>query len=434
MKPLRQFLCMLCFCCLQWTSSLVFASPESIILWHSLAGSLGEELNQVIAGFNASQEHYRIKPIYKGEYTEALTSFAAAFRAHQPPDIIQVFEVGTATMLSPPGIIKPLYALLQESGISLAEDESIMPAIQAFYSRGGRIMAMPFNTSVPLVFYNADLLRRFGIKSPVDFPKTWDALQHLAAKMKGLGQNCVYTTAYPAWIHIEAFAAIHGLSLFHNKNDKPNQACFNNDAIIHHLNRLKDWQKKHYFEYGGRSNDATVLFTSGRCALFSQSSGAYKGLAALVPFHLGVAPLPLDESISSYRHNNVIGGGALWAVTKEAGQQHYRGIAEFYKYLAKEPVQQRWYQNTGYLPLGQASPGKSTPTLDIARFDLGRKENSPFLCAIPQNQIRSINDEALEAIFSNTKEARFAMNEAVVRANFAVERFSRNTESRNRKH
>ena len=263
-----------------------------------------------------------------------------------------------------------------------------------------------------------------------NFPKTWQQLQRLAAQLKKTGSHCVYTTAYPAWIQIESFSALHGLPMVDATHSK---AIYNHQAIVHHLERLQQWQAEHYFEYGGRTSDATILFTSGRCALFSQSSGAYNSLAALVTFRLGVAAMPLDSSVSAIRHNNVIGGAALWTVAgKKEGD--YLGIARFYEYLAKPSVQQRWHQNTGYIPLGlggryaSLSQSSHSPTLALARLDLtsgAQAALNPY--RIPQNQIRTINDEALEAIFAGIKSPKEAMDDAVKRANFTLKRFARNT-------
>lgn len=409
-------------------SSVLLARPVDIVMWHSMAGSLGDEVKKIVTGFNNSQQDYNIKLVYKGEYTDSLTSFAAAFRAKQPPDIVQVSEVGTATMLSPAGIIKPLDELMQDTGTALPID-SFLPAIRAFYTKSGQLQAMPFNTSVPVIFYNAEALEKVGIKDVRDFPGTWQEMEHLVEKLGEAGNACAFTSAYPAWIQIESFSALHGLPMVDIKTGK---AIYNNPAIIHHLERLKSWQSKHYFEYGGRASDATVLFTSGRCAMFSQSSGSFNGLASLVNFRLGVAPMPLDLTVSHNRHNNVIGGAALWTINgKSPGV--YNGIARFYAYLAKVAVQQSWHQNTGYIPLGLSgyyealAKNDKQPTLALAQFDLsGKNDALPGLYRIPQNQIRTINDEALEAIFAGIKLPGTAMDDAVTRANFTLMRFARN--------
>lgn len=414
-------------------SGFLLAKPLEIVMWHSLAGGLGDEVNQLAKAFNQSQPDYAIKPVYKGEYTDSLTSFAAAFRAKKPPAIIQVFEVGTATMLSPGGIIKPVSELMREQNMTLPEAD-FLPAVWAFYSKAGQLQAMPFNISVPLVFYNADALTRAGWKGK-HFPATWQEMERLAVQLKQAGYACAYTSAYPAWIQMESFSALHGLSVV----DDRSRAAYNHPALVHHLARLKSWQTRHYLEYGGRTSDATVLFTSGHCVMFSQSSGSYASMAKLVTFHLGVAPLPIDADVASTRQNNVAGGAALWAV---AGQSNtaYRGIALFYAFLARPEVQWRWHQRTGYIPLGLTGiyePGtqrSAQPTLAIARLDLTKPQKNPFSpYRIPLNQIRMINDQALEAIFSGIKSPEQALNDAVARADFVLKRFLRNAgEGRNR--
>ncbi|MDP1604158.1 MAG: extracellular solute-binding protein [Legionella sp.] len=403
------------------------APPVEIIFWHSMAGHLGDEVKQLINGFNKSQAEYVIKPVYKGEYTDSLTSFAAAFRAKQPPAIVQVFEVGTAIMLAPKGIIKPLNELIDEQNINLPIS-SFLPAVRAFYSKNDKLQAMPFNTSIPVIYYNVDALAKAGVR-PETFPKTWKELEEVAATLKKAGYTCAYTTAYPGWIQIESFSALHGLPMV-TANHR--QALYNNEAIIHHFERLKTWQTKHYFEYGGRNSDATILFTSGRCVMFSQSSGSYNSLADLVKFKLGVAALPLDSSVSKIRHNNVIGGAALWAVAGQSGEK-YRGIALFYDYIARPKVQQYWHQETGYIPLGltgnyaMLAKEKNQPTLALAMQDLASIDAHPFKpYGVVQNQIRTINDEAIEAIFAGIKSPAEAINDAALRANFALMRFARN--------
>lgn len=406
----------------------VLAKPIEIVLWHSMSGHLGTAMKRVVDGFNQGQQEYVIKPIYKGDYVESLTSFAAAFRAKQPPSLVQVADVGTGTMLIPKGIIKPASEILQPDTLRLLKT-SFFPAITANYSQANGLVAMPFNISVPVLFYNVDAIENAGY-SQATFPKTWDELAILAKKLQQQGFHCVYTTAYPAWILIEAFSSLHGLTMADPLNHSAN---FNSQAVIGYLNRLVNWQKLGYFEYGGRVDDATILFTSGRCPLFSQSSGGYNSLVSLVPFRVGIAPLPIDTQVSKTRHSNVVGGAALWAV---AGQSPgvYKGIAKFFDYVARPEVQLEWSNNTGYLPLGiggvyQAIMRDNNSQLlaiaqsELAIFTTPDRVNHEGA----QHLIRAINDEALEAIFAGIKTPKQAMNEAVTRANYAMIRFSHNT-------
>lgn len=400
------------------------AKPTEIVLWHSLAGQLGSAVQSLANGFNQSQTAYRVKPVYKGDYVESLTSFAAAFRAKRAPALVQVFEVGTATMLFPSGIIKPVDRLMREQGFELPKD-SFFPAVRSYYSEHGQLMAMPFNISFPVIFYNKAALAKVGYSAET-FPATWDALETLAVKLKKAGFACAYTSAYPAWMFIESFSALHGLLL----SDKEGQrATYNNDKVIRYLTRLRRWQGLHYFDYGGRSDDATILFSSGRCPLLSQSSGAYQSLSAMVPFPMGMAALPVEHKDGMHQYNNVVGGAALW-VTAGQSPRIDQGIAQFFMYLTKPEVQEKWYQSTGYLPLGVTGiyqallDKKPNALLLLAQSEWMNNHQTVFLPRLKaQNQIRSINDEALEMIFAGIKTPREAMDDAVNRANHVLSRF-----------
>ena len=413
------------FILLIWFPCCLFAAPKDIIFWHSMAGQLGEEVSRLAQQFNHSQMDYKVIPIYKGDYNESLTSFAAAFRAKHPPQLIQVFEVGTSVMRSPAGVIKPVDVLMREQGMTI-EKSKFFPAVLEKYSDNGVLLAMPLNVSVPVLFYDADALAAFGVSSK-SFPRTWGSLESLAKNLHDAGFACTYTTAYPAWILIESYLALHGLTVMNGDS-----VTYNNQHMMSHIERMRHWQKKHYFEYGGRGDDATVLFTSGKCPIFSQSSGAYAGLSELVSFHLGVAPMPIDSGASASRHNNVVGGAALWVVAGQSPKIE-RGIAEFLMFLAKPVVQQSWYEHTGYLPLEtQFSPPQDNyphSILGIAAFDLDNDKEKYHSISQqgPQNQIRAINEQMLEAIFSGMMSTKDAMDNAVLRANHVLRRFKKNT-------
>src|ERR1700742_2220233 len=82
--------------------------------WHAMTGGNNDVVNNLAADFNASQSEYKVVPSYKGSYPDTMNAGIAAFRAGNAPHIIQVFEVGTATMMSATGAIKPVYQLMKD--------------------------------------------------------------------------------------------------------------------------------------------------------------------------------------------------------------------------------------------------------------------------------------------------------------------------------
>jgi sn-glycerol 3-phosphate transport system substrate-binding protein len=151
--------------------------------WHSMTGALNDRVNDIANGFNASQKDYKVVPVYKGGYTESMTAAVAAVRAGKAPDILQVFEVGTATMMAGKKVIKPVYEVMAQAGEKF-DPKSYMPAVTSYYSdTQGRMLSMPFNSSTPVFFYNKDAFKKAGL-DPNKPPKTWDEVEADAIKLK----------------------------------------------------------------------------------------------------------------------------------------------------------------------------------------------------------------------------------------------------------
>jgi len=98
------------------TAAMPAFATTQVTWWHAMGGQLGETVNKIATDFNASQDDYKITPIYKGSYTETLTAGIAAYRAGEAPNILQVFDAGAATIMNAKGVAKPV----QDIRLSLA--------------------------------------------------------------------------------------------------------------------------------------------------------------------------------------------------------------------------------------------------------------------------------------------------------------------------
>ena len=114
--------------------------------WHAMGGELGEKLNAIADGFNTQQSDYKVVPVYKGNYSETMTGAVAAFRAHQAPAIVQVFEVGTATMMAAQGAVYPVYKLMADTKQPF-DPKAYLPAVTGYYTDSkGNMLSLPFNS------------------------------------------------------------------------------------------------------------------------------------------------------------------------------------------------------------------------------------------------------------------------------------------------
>src|ERR1700704_1178414 len=98
------------------TVALALTSPAHAVTeiqwWHAMVGGNNDIVNRLTEEFNASQSDYKVVPSYKGPYADTMNAGIAAFRAGNAPHVLQVFEVGTATMMAATGAVKPVYKLM----------------------------------------------------------------------------------------------------------------------------------------------------------------------------------------------------------------------------------------------------------------------------------------------------------------------------------
>ena len=108
-------------------------SRTQIEFWYGLGQPLGGLIEKIVADFNASQSQYQVNPSFKGSYPETMVGAIAAFRAGNAPHIVQMFEVGTATMMSARGAVKPVHELMKETGVAF-DPNAYVPAVKGYYS------------------------------------------------------------------------------------------------------------------------------------------------------------------------------------------------------------------------------------------------------------------------------------------------------------
>src|SRR5919202_547580 len=147
-------------------------AQTEIVWWHSMGGALGEQLNALAGKFNDSQKDYKVVPVFKGTYPESMTAAIAAYRAGNAPHILQVFEVGTATMMAARGAIVPVANVMADAGEPF-DPKAYLPTVAGYYTDlKGNMLSFPFNSSSALFYTNDDALKKAGLP-PTAPPKTW---------------------------------------------------------------------------------------------------------------------------------------------------------------------------------------------------------------------------------------------------------------------
>ncbi len=429
-------------CAASLLPSAAYAAQE-IRFWHAMNGAAGAELEGLVARFNASQREFKIVPAYKGSYESTLAAALAARNSASGPDIVQVYEAGTADVMSVKNAVRPLWQVMHEAGVST--ETKYVPAVADYYSdTHGRLLALPFNASTPVLFYNRDAFRKAKL-DPSNPPKTWYEMPNALGALREAGVSCPFTTAFPSWVLLENMSAWHNqeFATHHNGMDSANARLdFNGRLMMRWISMLESWLKSGYFVYAGRENQAEAKFASGECAVLTSSSASYADLRKNAKFDVGVAQLPYYDDFAGSPQNTLVNGAGLWVMGGKPSA-HYRGAAKFLAWLAKPEVAAEWAEKTGYLPVSTAAYDigrksgfyKEYPGQAIAMRELTLKSPTPDSRGIRLAQmprIRGIIDEELEAVFRGVKTPLDALNSAVKRGNALLERFARNEPEKTR--
>lgn len=420
-------------------AALAFAgsahAQTEVQFWHSMAGALGERVNEVTTKFNNSQKDYKIVPVYKGTYPESMTAATAAYRAGNAPHILQVFEVGTATMMAAKGAIVPVAKLMKDADEPF-DPRVYLPAVAGYYTdRQGNMLSFPFNSSTIVYYINKDAFKKAGL-DPNKVPKTWKEVNAAAEKLKASGENCPYTTGWPSWMNIENFSAWHNLPMGTKENGMggiDTQFAFNTPTHVKHLTMLGDMSKKGTFIYAGRTNQAEAKFYTGECAMLTSSTGAQANIRKNAKFDWSVNFIPYHDDVAGAPQNSIIGGASLWVMGGKTANS-YKGVARFFSFLSRPEVQAEWHQTTGYVPITMAAyelTKKSgfydkNPGADIAVKQLTNKPTTPNSKGLRFGnfvQGREVIEEEMEAVFSGKKDAKTALDDAVRRGNEVLRKF-----------
>ncbi|MCU4185371.1 extracellular solute-binding protein [Acidiferrimicrobium sp. IK] len=406
-------------------------------MWTAFSGSLGTAFDHLVSQFNASQSQYRVTAVYKGSYSQVLSDTIAAFKAHAAPDISQIFDAGTATIMDSAGSYVPVYKLMSEYKIPFSTGSFIGGAASYYETSGDQLDSMPFNSSTPVLYYNKAELQAAGISTP---PTTWSELESDASVLAAHGQKCALSSsgAYVMWTDMEEFSTWNGYPYANHQNGytgiKGMQLKINSAPIVDHLALLGRLASKGEYIWNGVSTSTVPLFTNGTCAMYEQSSASLNTIEAAAKFPFGVAELPVVAGDKAAPQNTVVGGASLW-VMSGAPAVHYRGDAEFLHFLMSAQSQAYWASNTGYVPVTPAGSSllssqgfySSHPNDLVAVKELTNKAPTADSRGIRLGylpEVRQVEASAIAAVLSGKQSAAAAVSSAETQGNTILAQFA----------
>ena len=332
-------------------------AETNITWWHAMGGSLGETVNAIAADFNKKYEgEYKITPVFKGGYEDTLTAGIAAFRAGEQPNILQVFDAGSATIIGAKGATIPVQDLLSDNGISF-NIENYISGVRYFYADNeGKMIGMPFNSSSPIMYYNEDALKKAGVEAP----KTYEEFEKVTAPALKEAGYIPFVQSHLPWEFVENFFSRHNLPFATNNNGYAGadgtKILINTPEQKMHWTHVKKWMDDGYFGFFGTAwGDNQAQFEEGKVGLWIGSSGSFGGLAKKgLSFKWSATNLPYWESITKEGYQTFIGGASLFAMSGKSAEEN-KATAKFFEFLTSPEVQYFWHKESGYVPITTAA-------------------------------------------------------------------------------
>ncbi len=351
----------------------------TIEFWHAMGGELGEVVDELVGRFNDSQSEIVVNATYQGTYDDTYNALLAAFETGTEPNIIQNFDLASQTMIDT-GRLIPAHQLMADDNY----DSSIfVPAVADYYGDENGMVAMAFNSSTPILFYNPAMFEEAGVEPPAE-GTSWSTSEMLAAcdqiLESGVAPNCI-ALGQVGW-YFEQILANSGGMYYNNNNGRTGRATevtFNDAMGVEVFDFLTGLIANGYSPNLGNTwtDTDSVFFAEEAAMVFDSTSGA-RGMQDGASFEVGTMFIPYVDSAGD-RNGVIIGGAALWLIDSEDDAQD-AAAWQFMKFMAEEEQQATWHTGTGYFPVRTDISGNA----DLVAF---WDENPNFVTAI--NQLES---------------------------------------------
>lgn len=266
---------------------LAQAPATQITFWRSFAGPSAEAQEELVGRFNASQGEVVVDAVFQGFYLELAQQLMAAIAARRLPDLVTL-DTGLAVPFARDGLLQPLDALLDgPNGI----DRSLFsPGMLEAGQLDGVQYLIPFAVSVPVLYYNPEMLAGAGIDGP---PDTWEELFDQARAIRAHYGDGSFGLSYEIrfwWLQSQIWTQGGPIS------DADHNTFIDDDVWVEHLTQLRDLVLVDQAANvpPSAAGGITADLASGRAAMMVASSAQLANVLNAVgdSFELGVAHVP----------------------------------------------------------------------------------------------------------------------------------------------
>lgn len=411
------------------------AQTVTVDFWHVFGDAKRGGWIQARADeYNKQHPNVKIVPTAKGNYNDTLQATILAARQGKPPAMVQIFEVGSQLALDS-GVFQPV------SSIRAVDFSDYIKPVINYYTIGGKVNSLPFNSSSPVLYFNKNLMQKAGL-DPKRPPTTFGALLKACEKIKAanIGVTCFGAPVY-GWF-VEQWMSEQNSPLVNNENGRQGRATETNldsRAARNIFQFMKEVNDKGYYTYSGKLADtdgSNAVFSNQKVVFHINSTadiGNVNDAAKKANFQLGIGVLPIPDGTK--RNGVVIGGASLW-IAKGVSKAQAEAALDFALYMTNTQNMAEWHKLTGYYPVRNSSiallrkQGWFTQSpLQLVAFNqlLQTKQNTASAGGLngAAIQTRKIVEEGIQKVL-NGQSVDVALKDTKARADAALREYNSN--------
>lgn len=335
--------------------SINVAAKDKIIFWHAMSGEGQKALEKIVNDYNKSQDKIEVEAIFQGSYEEAIVKFKAVSGTDEAPNLVQMNDVSTSFMHRSGAIIPMNDFIEKDSSFNINNLEEVL---LNYYKIDGKLYSMPFNSSTAILVYNKDAFKKVGL-DPEKAPKSYKEIEEYSRKLVKKNANGVvdrygFSIISYAWF-IEQMLA-NDNTLYVDEENGRNGNMPTKVVYGKQLPTILSWMQKMNTEklavnYGRDWDSTRSAFSSGKVAMYLDSSAGLTAIIKNSKFNVGTAFIPNESGVFN---GSIIGGASLW-ITDSKDDSKEQAAWDFVKYAVSQEPQAYWSTQTGYYPVNKLS-------------------------------------------------------------------------------
>jgi ABC-type glycerol-3-phosphate transport system substrate-binding protein len=319
--------------------------PVTVTIWYGLGGALGTDFRNMVYHFNRTHPGIKVVADYEGTYTGGgplQQKLLAAIASHSVPDLAQM-EVHSMPVFASVGALQPLTSFIAKTPND--QPSRFLSGMEESTSYKGVTYGIPFNRSLPVLFYNETMFKAHHLTPP----QTWTQLANDAKILThGSGKSKVYGfSPLDQWWFWEIYTWESGS---HILNSSLTKAEFATPATANIFNMTVDLVK-HGDAIVQSGSEGWALTTAsvyeGEVAMDEDSSASMATIKDNVgnKFKWGIDMIPAGPA-----GRIVPPGGGNLVMMAGLPKSTQNAAWTFMKWMSEPAQTMAWSEETGYLP------------------------------------------------------------------------------------